>query len=209
MAIDLGKYDLRKSDLIVAVIGAGAMGRGIAQVCAQAGIQTLLFDARDGAAVEAIAAVDKGLDGQVAKGRISADDKAGAMRRLKPIGSLADAAPAGLVIEAIVEDLAVKRELFRTLEKHLAPDAVIATNTSSLSVTEIANGCERPERVGGLHFFNPPPVMKLVEVIGGLRSDPALTEALRRILTPHRQATDRRHRYAGLCRQSRGPWLRP
>ncbi|MDI1346832.1 MAG: 3-hydroxyacyl-CoA dehydrogenase [Pseudolabrys sp.] len=170
--------NLDRPDLIVAVIGAGAMGRGIAQVCAQAGLSTLLFDARDGAVAEAFAAVDKGLDGQVAKGRMSADDKAGVMRRLKPMASLADAASAGLVIEAIVEDLAVKRDLFRTLEKHLAADAVIATNTSSLSVTEIAAGCDRPQRVGGLHFFNPPPVMKLVEVIGGLRSDPNLVAAL-------------------------------
>jgi 3-hydroxybutyryl-CoA dehydrogenase len=170
--------NLDRPDLIVAVIGAGAMGRGIAQVCAQAGLSTLLFDARDGAVAEALAAVDKGLEGQVAKGRMSADDKAGVMRRLKPMASLADAASAGLVIEAIVEDLAVKRDVFRTLEKHLAAEAVIATNTSSLSVTEIAAGCEWPQRVGGLHFFNPPPVMKLVEVIGGLRSDPNLVEAL-------------------------------
>jgi 3-hydroxybutyryl-CoA dehydrogenase len=170
--------DLTKADLIVAVIGAGAMGRGIAQVCAQAGIATLLYDARDGAVAEALAAVGKGLDGQVAKGKMSADDKAAVMGRLKPMVSLAEAAAAGLVIEAIVEDLGVKRELFRALEKHLAPDAVIATNTSSLSVTEIAAGCERPQRVGGLHFFNPPPVMKLVEVIGGLRGDPSLVDAL-------------------------------
>lgn len=178
MTIDLGKSDLRMSDLVVAVIGAGAMGRGIAQVCAQAGIQTLLFDARDGAVAEALAAVGKGLDGQVAKGRMSADDKAGVMARLQPIHSIEEVAPAGLVIEAIVEDLAVKRDLFRTLEQHLAADAVIATNTSSLSVTEIAAGCARPQRVGGLHFFNPPPVMKLVEVIGGLRSDAGLVDAL-------------------------------
>ncbi len=87
-------------------------------------------------------------------------------------------APAGIVIEAIVEDLAAKRELFRALEQRIAPDAVLATNTSSLSVTEIAAGCANPERVGGLHFFNPPPLMRLVEVIGGLRSDPALVAAL-------------------------------
>lgn len=170
--------NLNRPDLIVAVIGAGAMGRGIAQVCAQAGLRTLLYDARDGAVAEALSAVGKGLDGQVAKGRMSADDKAGVMHRLKPMTSLSDAASAGLVIEAIVEDLAVKRDLLRKLEKHLTADAVIATNTSSLSVTEIAAGCERPSQVGGLHFFNPPPAMKLVEVIGGLRSDPALTDAL-------------------------------
>ena len=99
MTIDLGK-----PDLIVAVIGAGAMGRGIAQVCAQAGIATLLFDARDGAVAEAIAAVGKGLDSQVAKGRMTAEDKAGVMARLKPIGTIEEVAPAGLAIEAIVLD---------------------------------------------------------------------------------------------------------
>ena len=98
--------------------------------------------------------------------------------RLKPINSLDDAKGAGIVIEAIVEDLAAKRELFRTLEKRVSADCVLATNTSSLSVTEVAAGCERPERVGGLHFFNPPPLMRLVEVIGGLRGDPALVAAL-------------------------------
>jgi 3-hydroxybutyryl-CoA dehydrogenase len=170
--------DLQQPDLVVAVFGAGTMGRGIAQVCAQAGMTTLLFDARDGAVTEALAAVDKGLDGQVAKGRITAEAKQGVIARLRPIGSLDEAAPAGVVIEAIVENLEAKRELFRELEKRLAPDAVLATNTSSLSVTEIAAGCARPERVGGLHFFNPPPLMRLVEVIGGLRSDPALADAL-------------------------------
>jgi len=170
--------DLLKSDLVVAVFGAGTMGRGIAQVCAQAGITTLLYDARDGAVTEALATVDKGLDAQVAKGRMSDEAKRATMARLKAIKSLEEVAPASLVIEAIVEDLGVKRELFRSLEKILAPDAVIATNTSSLSVTEIAAGCARPERVGGLHFFNPPPVMKLVEAIAGLRSDPSMAEAL-------------------------------
>jgi len=97
---------------------------------------------------------------------------------LRAIGSLDEVAPAGIAIEAIVEDLATKRELFRELEKRIAPDAVIATNTSSLSVTEIAAGCANPDRIGGLHFFNPPPLMRLVEVIGGLRSDPALVAAL-------------------------------
>jgi len=138
----------------------------------------LLFDSRDGAAREAVAAIDKALDGVVAKGRMTADVKQGVMGRLRAIGSLDEVAPAGIVIEAIVEDLAAKRALFRALEQRIAPDAVIATNTSSLSVTEIAAGCGDPARVGGLHFFNPPPLMRLVEVIGGLRSDPALVAAL-------------------------------
>jgi 3-hydroxybutyryl-CoA dehydrogenase len=170
--------DLLKSDLVAAVFGTGTMGRGIAQLCAQAGMTTLLYDARAGAVKEAIAGIDKALEGLVAKGRMTAEVKQGVIARLTPIGSLDEVAPAGVVIEAIVEDLAVKRELFRELEKRLAPDAVIATNTSSLSVTEIAAGCEKPERVAGLHFFNPPPLMRLVEVIGGLRTDPAVVESL-------------------------------
>jgi 3-hydroxybutyryl-CoA dehydrogenase len=170
--------DLQRADLIVGVIGAGTMGRGIAQVCAQAGMIALLFDTRAGAAAEAVAAIDKALEGLVSKGRMKGEDKQAVMGRLRAVASLDEIAPAGIVIEAIVEDLAVKRALFVDLEKRLAPDAVIATNTSSLSVTEIAAGCTRPGRVGGLHFFNPPPVMKLVEVIGGLRSDAGLVAAL-------------------------------
>ncbi len=170
--------NIAASDLTVTVIGTGTMGRGIAQVCAQAGLTTLMFDTRAGAVDEALAAIDKGLDGQVAKGRMTAQAKQDVLAHLKPIASLDEASSSDVVIEAIVERLEVKRELFRALEMRLAPDAVLATNTSSLSVTEIAAGCERPERVAGLHFFNPPPVMRLVEVIGGLRTEPALVEAL-------------------------------
>jgi len=170
--------DLSKSDLVVAVIGTGTMGRGIAQVCAQAGLTCLLFDSREGAVNEAIAAIDKGLEGLVSKGRLRAEDKQSALGHLKPITSLGQAKSAGIAIEAIAEDLEAKRGLFRELEKYLSAEAVLATNTSSLSVTEVAAGCSKPERVGGLHFFNPPPLMKLVEVIGGLRSNPAVVEAL-------------------------------
>lgn len=170
--------NLTKRDLAVAVFGAGTMGRGIAQVCAQAGLVTLLFDSRDGAAGEAIAAIDRALEGLLLKGRMSAVAKQNVLDQLKSIRSFEEAKSADIVIEAIVEDLHAKRELFRTLESYLSRDAVLATNTSSLSVTEVAAACERPERIGGLHFFNPPPLMRLVEVIGGLRSDPALVEAL-------------------------------
>jgi 3-hydroxybutyryl-CoA dehydrogenase len=170
--------DLSKSDLVVAVFGAGTMGRGVAQVCAQAGLTTLLYDSRAGAVSEAIAAIDKGLEGLVSKGRMTADTKQDVLKRLKRIESFDEAKSAGIVVEAIVENLGVKRELFRELEKRVASDAVIATNTSSLSVTEIGAGCSKPERVAGLHFFNPPPLMRLVEVIGGLRTDPAVVEAL-------------------------------
>jgi 3-hydroxybutyryl-CoA dehydrogenase len=154
------------------------MGRGIAQLCAQAGLTTLLFDSRAGAVEEAIAAIDKGLDGLVSKGRMTADTKRDVVGRLNSVGSFDDVKGAGIVVEAIVENLEAKRELFQSLEARVAPDAVIATNTSSLSVTEIAAGCSRPERVAGLHFFNPPPLMKLVEVVGGLRTDHSVVEAL-------------------------------
>ncbi len=125
-------FDLSKPDLTVAVFGAGTMGRGIAQVCAQAGITTLLFDSRDGAVKEAIAAVDKGLEGLVAKQRMTAAAKKDVLDHLKPINSLDDAKGAGIVIEAIVEDLGAKRTLFRELEKRVSPECVLATNTSSL-----------------------------------------------------------------------------
>lgn len=170
--------ELLRPDLIVAMVGAGTMGRGIAQVCAQAGLTTLLYDSRDGAAREAIAAIDRILGGLVSKERMTPAAKQGVIDRLRPIGTLAEAAAAEIVVEAIVENLDAKRGVFRELERHLAPDAVLATNTSSLSVTEIAAVCARPERAAGLHFFNPPPLMRLVEVIGGLRTDPAVVESL-------------------------------
>ena len=170
--------DLERGDLVVAVIGTGTMGRGIAQVCAQAGMTALMFDSRDGAAREAVAGIDKALDGLVTKGRMAADVKQAVTARLRAVGSLDDLSAAGIAIEAIVEDLGAKRELFCALEQRLAADAVLATNTSSISVTAIAAGCANPARVGGLHFFNPPPLMRLVEVIGGLRSDPALVPTL-------------------------------
>lgn len=170
--------NLSRPDLVAAVFGAGTMGRGIAQLCAQAGLTTLLFDSRDGAAKEAVAAIDKSLEGLVLKGRVTAEAKKDSLDRLKPVDSVDQVKSADIVIEAIVEDIAVKRTLFHEIEKCVAADAVLATNTSSLSVTEVAAGCARPERVGGLHFFNPPPLMKLVEVIGGLRTDAAVVEAL-------------------------------
>ena len=199
--------DLQRPDLTVAVIGAGTMGRGIAQVCAHAGMTALLFDSREGAARDAVSAIDKALDGQVAKGRVTAEAKKDVIDRLRAIGSLDEVAPAGIVIEAIVEDLTAKRALFRELEKRIAPDAVIATNTSSLSVTEIAAGCGDPARVGGLHFFNPPPLMRLVEVIGGLRSDPSFGRGAYRLRAPHRQASGGGDRHPRLRGQSRRPRL--
>src|SRR6186997_3071822 len=153
------------------------MGRGIAQLCAQAGLATLLFDSNSGAVKQAIAAIDKGLEGLVSKGRMTAETKKDVLARLQPISTYDECARAGIVIEAIVEDISAKRSLFREIEQRVAADAVLATNTSSLSVTEVAAGCAQPRRVAGLHFFNPPPLMKLVEVIGGLRTEPKVADS--------------------------------
>jgi 3-hydroxybutyryl-CoA dehydrogenase len=170
--------DLSRPDLVAAVFGTGTMGRGIAQLCAQAGLVTLLFDSNHAAVTAAIAAIDKALEGLVSKGRMTAGTRDDVLGRLKPIGAFDECKSAGIVVEAIAEDLAAKRALFRELEDRVAVGAVLATNTSSLSVTEVAAGCARPERVAGLHFFNPPPLMKLVEVIGGMRTDPSVVHAL-------------------------------
>lgn len=161
-------------DAIVAVIGAGTMGRGIAQVAAMAGHPVRLHDTVEGAVEKALAAIAHSLDRFVSKGRLSPEDKTACLARIRPADTLDALSGAGLVIEAIIEDLAVKRDLFQTLEKLLGDDAILASNTSSLSITAIAAGLERPERVVGMHFFNPPPLMALVEVVSGLGTDPAV-----------------------------------
>jgi 3-hydroxybutyryl-CoA dehydrogenase len=154
----------------VAVIGAGTMGAGIAQVAAQAGHRVDLFDMRDGAAAKAIADIGTALGGRVKAGKLEQTALNDIVSRMRPVSNADDLASAGLFIEAIAEDLAVKRALFTKLETLARPDAILATNTSTLSVTAIAAGLERPERVVGMHFFNPAQVMRLVEVIQGLAS---------------------------------------
>jgi 3-hydroxybutyryl-CoA dehydrogenase len=163
---------------IIGVIGAGAMGAGIAQVAAQAGHPVRLHDNREGAAQAGIDGVRRQLEKRVAKGKMAQDEVDAIIARLTPAETLADLADCRLVVEAIVENLEVKRELFARLASLCAPDTLLASNTSSLSITSIAAGLERPERVAGLHFFNPAPVMKLVEVISGLATDAEVAETL-------------------------------
>jgi 3-hydroxybutyryl-CoA dehydrogenase len=162
----------------VLVVGAGIMGAGIAQVAAQAGHGVKLFDMREGAAAQARDKLQATFDGLVAKGRLQADEAAAALARVQPVASLTDARDAGLVVEAIVENLEAKRALFRDLEALLGPQAVLATNTSSISVTAITNGLARPGRLVGMHFFNPVPLMKLVEVVSGLQTDCDVAQAI-------------------------------
>ncbi len=162
----------------VLVIGAGIMGAGIAQVAAQAGHAVKLFDARDGAAAQAKGKLADSLAGLVAKGKLDAAAVDATLARITPVATLREAADARLVVEAIVEQLATKRALFAELESLLSDDAVIATNTSSISVTALANGMAHPARLVGMHFFNPVPLMKLVEVVSGLHTDAGLADAI-------------------------------
>jgi 3-hydroxybutyryl-CoA dehydrogenase len=160
------------------VVGAGIMGAGIAQVAALAGHPVRLFDLREGAAQNAIAQLGKVMSSLVAKGRLTAELAAAALGRITPAATLQDAQDAALVVEAVVENLEAKRSLFRQLEDLLPATAVLATNTSSISITAIAGGLRHPQRVVGMHFFNPVFQMKLVEVVSGLQTDPAVANAV-------------------------------
>jgi 3-hydroxybutyryl-CoA dehydrogenase len=162
----------------VLVVGAGIMGAGIAQVAAQTGHLVFLFDLRDGAAEQAKLKLGSTLAGLVGKGKLEATSAQAALARIQPIANLQAAASARLVVEAIVENLGAKRSLFQALEAVLPADAVLATNTSSISVTAIANGLNHPGRLVGMHFFNPVPLMKLVEVVSGLQTKPEVAEAI-------------------------------
>ncbi len=163
---------------ILGIAGAGAMGRGIAQIAAQAGLRVLIFDLQAGAAAAARDTIAATLSGLAAKGKISAADAETATARIEPAAALEAFAPCQVVIEAIVEKLEAKRQLFTALEGIVGEDCILASNTSSLSVTEIAAACRRPGRVAGYHFFNPVPLMKVVEVIDALLTEPWVGEAL-------------------------------
>jgi 3-hydroxybutyryl-CoA dehydrogenase len=162
----------------VLVVGAGIMGAGIAQVAAQAGHAVWLHDAREGAAMQAKTRMAVALDALVGKARMTPEAATQTLARITPVADLHAAAGAALVVEAIVEDLAAKRALFKQLEAGVGSDCVLATNTSSISVTAIARGLARPGRLVGMHFFNPVPLMKLVEVVSGLQTDPAVAAAI-------------------------------
>ncbi len=163
---------------ILGVVGSGAMGRGIAQIAAQAGLAVRLLDARPGAALEARAAIASALQKLVHKGKLAAAEAEAAVGRLLVLDDLAGMAGCEVVVEAIVEELEAKRALFRQLEPIVGERCTLATNTSSLSVTAMAAGLGRPERVAGFHFFNPVPLMKVVEVVAGLATAPAVADGL-------------------------------
>ena len=163
----------------IAVIGAGVMGRGIMQLFAQSGHRVKFYDTSEAAVEAAHSFVIDMLNSKVDKGRISQEEADQAIENLVPCATLADIADCDMVIEAVLEDLQVKQRLFAELEAAVAPSAVLASNTSSLLVADIAAQCQRPERVAGLHFFNPVPVMRVVEIISSVRTAAGTVEQLR------------------------------
>jgi 3-hydroxybutyryl-CoA dehydrogenase len=162
----------------IGVVGAGVMGMGIAQIAAQAGLSVRVFDVREGGAALGCTRLGETLTKLQERGKLGTAEAAEALARVHAVGTLAALAGCDLVVEAIIEDLKAKQALFAELEGLVGDDCILATNTSSLSVTAIAAGLRHPERVAGFHFFNPVPVMKVVEVVDGLLTDPAVTGRL-------------------------------
>ncbi|MBK4995735.1 3-hydroxybutyryl-CoA dehydrogenase [Pseudomonas sp. S37] len=163
----------------IAVIGAGTMGNGIAQVCAVAGYQVLLVDVSDAALERGVATLSKNLERQVSKGTLDADKAAAAKTRIRTSTDYSQLGTAQMVIEAATENLQLKQRILQQVVANVAADCLIATNTSSLSVTQLAASIEHPERFIGVHFFNPVPMMALVEIIRGLQtSDSTYAQAL-------------------------------
>ncbi len=157
----------------VGVLGAGQMGSGIAQVAAQIGLQVKLGDASVELATKAKARLESTLSKLVEKGKITAEDKDAALSRITPVGTIADLGDCDLIVEAVTENVELKLELFKKIDATAKPDAILASNTSSISITKIAAVTSRPSSVIGMHFMNPVPLMKLVEVIRALQTSDA------------------------------------
>lgn len=162
----------------VAVIGAGAMGQGIAQMSAQAGAHVFLFDVAEGAAEKANASIRLQWQRMLEKGRLTDSELEALLQRMTPVSHLDELSACDLLVEAVVENTGVKKSLYAELEQRVSHDAVIASNTSSLSITALAAGLQHPSRFAGLHFFNPVPLMKVVEVVPGLATDDRVCQRL-------------------------------
>ena len=168
-----------KDNKNVAVIGAGTMGRGIAQVFAQSGFSVKLYDSYEPAISSATTQIQKMLDRAVEKGKMSADDAAATIKRLQPVHQISDIEPCSLIVEAIIEKPEAKIEVLRSIQSMVTDDGILASNTSSISITQLAAATEKPDRFIGMHFFNPVPLMKLVEVVRGLQtSDETVDKAI-------------------------------
>ena len=167
----------------VGVLGCGLMGAGIAQVSAAAGFKTYALEVNEDALKKGLGRIEKFLAGGVEKGKLTAEQKASTLANLMGTTKYADLKDCDLVIEAIVENVEIKKQAYAQVEAVVGADCIIASNTSSLCITELAAGTRRPDRVGGLHFFNPVPLMKLVEVVRALTTSEATDAALREFAT--------------------------
>jgi 3-hydroxybutyryl-CoA dehydrogenase len=165
----------------IAVIGAGQMGTGIAQVAAAAGFQVQILDVDEKLALRARERIDAALAGQVKKGKLEEQVRVQTVSRITPIRSFSQLSGAQLVIEAAIEDVSVKTEIFKQAEAVAPPDAILASNTSSIPITKLAAATKRPERFIGLHFMNPPPLMRLVEIIRGLQTSDETADDVKQV----------------------------
>jgi 3-hydroxybutyryl-CoA dehydrogenase len=161
----------------VGIAGAGTMGNGIAHVAARSGYDVILFDIRQPALDQAVATIAKNMDREVAKNKLTPGDKAIALQRIRPTTQLTALSAAEFVIEAVIENFEAKAEVFESLDGTVRPDVILASNTSSISITKIASRTKRPDKVIGMHFMNPVPVMTLVEIVRGLSTSTETYEA--------------------------------
>ncbi len=166
---------------IIGVVGAGTMGNGIAQVAARAGYGVIMHDVREDLLLRGLAAIDNSLQRDVDKERLKADEKQSILGRIHSTTDSGAFRTAAFVVEAVTEDLAVKTEIFRLLDQITPSNAILASNTSSISITKLAAATQRPDKVIGMHFMNPAPVMKLVEVIRGMATSDETYQRVRRL----------------------------
>lgn len=162
----------------VLVVGAGTMGAGIAQLCAQAGLNAILVDATKELSEKGRARIEKGLSDRVEKGKVTAEEKQAILGRIRTEGSLSAAKDADIVIESVSEDLEIKKKVLAELDQYARPEVLFLTNTTSLSITAIAEATKRPDKVVQMHFFNPPVIMKLVEIMPGRKTSRNVVESV-------------------------------
>jgi 3-hydroxybutyryl-CoA dehydrogenase len=165
----------------IGVVGAGAMGAGIAQVCAQAGYAVIMNDREDAFVQRGLGTIEKSLGKLTEKGKFTAEQRDAIFGRIRPSANLADVADAQLVIEAVFEKLEVKREVLGRLDGLCVPQTILASNTSSISITKLAAATKRPSRVIGMHFFNPVPIMQLIEIIRALQTSQETFDTIREL----------------------------
>jgi 3-hydroxybutyryl-CoA dehydrogenase len=183
----------------IGIVGAGTMGSGIAQVAAQSGYEVILNDISDSFIQNGIAKIEKGLSRAIEKGKMTKEEMANIMSRIRGSVRLEDLADSDVIIEAILEDRAAKKQVFASLDSICRPDAIFASNTSSIPITELASATKRPDKVVGMHFFNPAPVMKLVEVIRAVQTADETKELIKALAVKMGKVPVEVNDFPGFC----------